>query len=76
MSEKRYSTQELISKAANARREAYALGPEETLAINRKLRAADALKEAARGLVSSSTPELYDEYYSATKKAIAAYEEI
>ncbi len=44
-------------------------------AIIRKLRAADALKDAARGLVSSSTPELYDEYYSATKKAIAAYDE-
>jgi len=39
-----------------------------------KLRAADALCEAAKGLASSCTPELYDEYFEATKKAIADYE--
>ena len=39
-----------------------------------KLQAADKLCEAAKSLISSRTPELYDEYYATTKKAIAEYE--
>ncbi len=48
-------------------------GPEYKRAIVARLKAADNLCVAAEGLTSSCTPELYDEYYSATKSAVRAY---
>jgi signal recognition particle GTPase len=71
-----YTTGELIQLLENFKTESLAdwIVNVDVDVFIEKLQAADKLCEAAKGLVSSCTPELYDEYFEATKKAIAEYE--
>ena len=76
MSEKRFSTDEIVATVMKWRGwDMDAVDEPAYKEIIARLQAADRLCEAAKGLVSSCTPELYDEYFEATKKAIADYEE-
>ncbi len=88
MSDKKFTTEELIQKLANACREAYALGPNETLAIIGKLKAADALCVGAKELTKTTAEAmekvnleldrghyLIDSELAPIRKAIANYEE-
>ncbi len=78
MSEKRYSTDELIAQLADAVEEGAPLGGKISIAIAAKLRAADALKDAATLLRNESIQGAGDwmlSFIHRLDKAIADYDE-